>query len=63
MREIYSRVPENIFPNSRFSVQTPDSLLHQLLDSREVNNVVSNLSILLLDRRCRVENEYYKMIS
>jgi hypothetical protein len=51
MREIYSRVPGNIFPKSRVSVQTPDSLLHQLLDSREVNNIVGNLSILLLDRR------------
>jgi hypothetical protein len=62
-REIYSRLPENTFPNSRFSVRTPDSLLSQLLDSREVNNVLRDLSNLSLDRRWREENEYDETMS
>lgn len=61
--EIYSRLPENTFPNSRFSVRTPDSLLSQLIDTREVNNVLRNLSNLSLDRSWRVENEYDEMMS
>jgi hypothetical protein len=61
--EVYSRLPENTFPNSRFSVQTPSSLLSQLIDTREVNNVLRNLSNLSLDTSWRVENEYGEMMS